>query len=284
MRRLWISLTLMAGLTLSALAQMELVVMTYNIRAGKGYHGSDQDPMVGLAQIAEVIRAQDADIVLLQEVDRNVERTGSIDEAAILAEELGMHHAFAPAIPLQGGDYGIAILSRMPMASPESIALPFTDYSQSHPNLPGYYSEPRVAQIVRVASGELELSVINTHLGLTRDQRMDQLEEVADLIHDALVDGRVIFGGDLNVEPDAEELVPVRRLLEDCYHGLEGEDGLRRDIPIRERQTHPADEPTHCIDYLFISRWAIDVLSTEVIETTVSDHRPVVTRLSFWGL
>jgi endonuclease/exonuclease/phosphatase family metal-dependent hydrolase len=212
-----------------------------------------------------------------------VERTGSIDEAAILAEQLGMHHAFAPAIPLQGGEYGIAILSRMPIASPESVALPFTDYSRRLPNLPGYFSEPRVAQIVRVASGELELSVINTHLGLTRDQRMDQLEEVADLIHDALVDGRVIFGGDLNAEPDALELVPVRRLLDDCYHGLEGEDGLRHDIPIRDRLTHPSDEPNKCIDYLFISRWAIDVLSTEVLETTASDHRPVVTRLSLWG-
>jgi endonuclease/exonuclease/phosphatase family metal-dependent hydrolase len=284
MKRLGLFLALMAALTLMAPAQVELVVMTYNIRAGKGDDGSNQDPRAGLAQIADVIRAQDADIVLLQEVDRNVERTGNIDEAAILADELGMDHAFAPAIPLQGGEYGIAILSRLPIASPESVALPFTDYSQSHPDLPAFYSEPRVAQVVRVASGELALSVINTHLGLTRDQRMDQLEKVADLIHGALVDGRVIFGGDLNVEPDALELVPVRRLLDDCYQGLEGENGLRRDIPIRERLTFPSDDPTECIDYLFVSRWAIDVLSTEVIETTASDHRPVVTRLRFWGL
>ncbi len=264
-------------------AQGEVTVMTYKIRVGLGLKGSrsGHDPTENLAAIAEVIRDSGAAIVLLQEVDRGVERTGGIDEAALLAQHLAMDHAFAPAIEHQGGHYGIAILASGEILDQQVHLLFRPDHSETHPELPVYFSEQRVAQVARVRVGESEVTVINTHLGLTQEQRDHQLEQLAHIAREAIDPGPVILGGDLNCEPDALELSPLRALLRDCYHRFEDERGLLRNIPIRDRLTFPADAPNRCIDYLFISGHQLDVIETEVLETTASDHRPVVTRLTF---
>jgi len=59
-----------------------------------------------------VINAEDPELGGLQEVDRGVERTGRIDEIAELAKLTKMNYAFAFNLRYQGGQYGVAILSR----------------------------------------------------------------------------------------------------------------------------------------------------------------------------
>src|SRR5438034_4827714 len=87
-------------------------VMTYNIHVGVG-----MDKKLDLARIAGVINAQHPDLVGLQEVDRGVERTQRIDEIAELAKLTHMDYAFAFNLRYQGGQYGVAILSRFPISS-----------------------------------------------------------------------------------------------------------------------------------------------------------------------
>src|SRR5882672_6615404 len=87
-----------------------LRVMTYNIHVGVG-----MDKKQDLARIAEVINHERPDLVGLQEVDRGVERTGHVDEVAELARLTGMDYAFAPNLRFQGGWYGVAVLSRLPI-------------------------------------------------------------------------------------------------------------------------------------------------------------------------
>src|SRR6267143_6175411 len=85
-------------------------VMTYNIHVGVG-----MDKKLDLARIAGVINAQHPDIVGLQEVDRGVERTQRVDEIAEIAKLTRMEYAFAYNLHYQGGQYGVAILSRFPV-------------------------------------------------------------------------------------------------------------------------------------------------------------------------
>src|SRR5438105_13541085 len=85
-------------------------VMTYNIHVGVG-----MDKKLDLARIAGVINAQHPDLVGLQEVDRGVERTQRIDEIAEIARMTKMDYAFAFNLRYQGGQYGVAILSRLPI-------------------------------------------------------------------------------------------------------------------------------------------------------------------------
>ena len=70
------------------------------------------DKKLDLPRIAKVINDQKPDLVGLQEVDRGVERTQHIDEIADLAKLTKMDYAFAFNLPYQGGQYGVAILSR----------------------------------------------------------------------------------------------------------------------------------------------------------------------------
>lgn len=260
-------------------APTDITVMTYNIRVGLGVEGSSggTDPRPNLAAIAQVIEEAGADIVLLQEVDRGTQRTSEVDEAAWLADRLGMHGAFAKALDLEGGEYGIAVLSAYPIIDDTAVPLAHIDYV-GRDGIPEYYSEQRMALVARLdVDGEL-LTVVDTHLGLTQEQRALQLEEIAEIVNDA--GGAVIFGGDLNCEPDAPELLPVREVLRDCYQGHVDDRGLTYQIPIADRLTFHSTNPTRCIDFLFVSPDAFDVGDVNVIETAASDHRPVVVELT----
>src|SRR5882724_9651944 len=71
-------------------ARGKLRVMTYNIHVGVG-----MDKRLDLQRIADVINQEHPDLVGLQEVDRGVTRTQSVDEIAELARLTQMEYAFA---------------------------------------------------------------------------------------------------------------------------------------------------------------------------------------------
>ncbi|SDN35928.1 hypothetical protein SAMN04487897_102629 [Paenibacillus sp. yr247] len=63
--------------------------MTFNIHHGEGL--------------------EKADVIALQEVDRYRLRSGFVDQAKALAEQLGMDMRFAPSLTYMLGQYCIAI-------------------------------------------------------------------------------------------------------------------------------------------------------------------------------
>lgn len=95
----------------------DLRVCTYNIHAGTGVDGHRD-----LERIGDVIRGVDPDLVGLQEVDRNRERSNHVDQTRFLADYLEMTSVFEPAIEWSpttgsGGEtpaYGVATLSPYP--------------------------------------------------------------------------------------------------------------------------------------------------------------------------
>ena len=89
-------------------------VVTYNIRAG----------LDGLDHVAEDLRALQPDLVALQEVERGIARSRSEDQAGHLGAALDLHSAFAGSFEVDGGEHGIAILSRWPIQSTEILELP----------------------------------------------------------------------------------------------------------------------------------------------------------------
>ena len=95
---------------------MTLTVASYNILHGAAV-GYDW------AQLAAVIRESGADIVGLQEVDRRTRRAGGTDGLNELLRLLGWRYGrFSPVMPYDGGEYGIALLSRFPSVYPERLA------------------------------------------------------------------------------------------------------------------------------------------------------------------
>ena len=106
-------------------AQAErLRVLTYNI-----HHGEGSDGKFDYERLAGKIDELRPDVALLQEVDRGTKRAGGVDQAARLAELTGMESVFGRAMPYEGGEYGLAILSRFPIERFETYPLPF-DFGQ----------------------------------------------------------------------------------------------------------------------------------------------------------
>jgi endonuclease/exonuclease/phosphatase family metal-dependent hydrolase len=238
-----------------------LKVISYNIRVGAGPAERLKGDALrqNLTDIGQYLALQEPDFVLLQEVDNGAQRSERLDEAALLAEQLGFHHYFSSALTFDsGGDYGTAILSRWPLSDTQTIKL----YQEGD-------SEQRVLSHVVADAPGGPILVLNAHLGLTETQRTRQLEEVAAHVTQYLGEMPIIFGGDLNALPREQSLASVRYLLNDAYNAQEP-------LRAKERFTFPALEPDRTIDYLFLSP-GFQVMQTRVLPATLSDHRALAT-------
>jgi endonuclease/exonuclease/phosphatase family metal-dependent hydrolase len=225
--------------------EIQLRVLIYNI-----HHGEGTDQILDLDRVARVIRDADADVVLLQEIDRNLSRTKRMDFPALLAEALDMKGYFEPNLAWDGGEYGNATFTNLPVTDHENIALP-------NP----HNEEPRGALRTTVTLGSQSIDIWNTHFGLKSDERRAQAEALASHLREV----PSIVGGDLN---EVISHAPLRPLL----------DLLRSTAaPGSTQGTVPAVRPLRRIDHLLVSPH-FDVVSDEVIrspETAVaSDHLP----------
>jgi endonuclease/exonuclease/phosphatase family metal-dependent hydrolase len=238
-----------------------LRVLVYNIHAGKDAGGVDN-----LTRVADVVRQVGADVVLLQEVDRGTRRSGNVDQIGTLAQLTGFHSAFGRTLDYEGGEYGIALLSRWPIRNDTLIHLPI-DPPQARAG--GSY-EPRGAQRVVITHPHGPLTVINTHLDASREDhyRMQESRTIRDLVSSARADGSalVIVGGDFNSTPESPVQTGMRTgELRDAWM----ECGRGNEL------TYPADTPVKRIDYLFLTG-ALHCTSAEVPTSTASDHRALL--------
>lgn len=145
-----------------------LRVLTYNV-----HHGEGTDGKLDLPRIAEVIKTAKPDIVALQEVDRNTTRTGKVDQAAELAKLTGLSAEFGKAIDLQGGAYGLAVLSRFPLKGAKVHALPGKEKQEAR----------IVLQVTAEPGGSFPaVTFLNTHLqhddGPTREKQVAKIDEL----------------------------------------------------------------------------------------------------------
>ena len=113
---LWACLALAVLPPEEGCAQAVVRVAAYNIKHGRG-----MDDRVDLSRIADVLRSLEADVITLQEVDDRTERTGGVDQVQVLAELLGYEGAHGPHRPYQGGFYGNAVLTRLPIRATHTL-------------------------------------------------------------------------------------------------------------------------------------------------------------------
>ena len=246
-----------------ARAPAELHVMVYNIHAGKDAKGADN-----LQRVADLIRSTGADVALLQEVDVNTQRSGGVDQPRVLAEHTGLHAAFGRTLDYQGGQYGIAILSRWPIVQRQLVPLPI-DPPQARAG--GSY-EPRGALRALLATPFGKLVVLNTHLDASGSDmyRRQEVRTIVALGDSARATARyVIIGGDFNSTPESAVQETMRRSpMRDVWPLCGRGDDL----------TYPADSAIKRIDYLYLSA-ALDCEEARVLGVQASDHRPLVVRL-----
>lgn len=231
------------GQSTESAGEMKFRVMTYNI-----HHGEGTDQVLDLDRQAEVINNAQPYVIGLQEVDSCVKRTNRIHQARVLANKTGMHATFGGAIPLTGGKYGVAILSKEQPLSYRNIPLPGV--------------EKRTLLVCEFNA----FVFATTHLDLTDSCRMLSLPII--LEEAQRWDKPFFICGDWNDVPTSNIITKMKQAN---FRMLSYVTNASR------YYTFPAGTPNKIIDYIacygegYKSRSGAKVLN----ESVASDHRPV---------
>jgi endonuclease/exonuclease/phosphatase family metal-dependent hydrolase len=251
-----------------------LTVATWNIYGGRTWEGARVDLELTLA----TLRRLDADLVAVQEVDRDQARSHGADQARLLGEALGMEWRYAPALlgtpgnslargwsaPAPGADdpggtaYGIALLSRLPLAEVETVLLPQSGRD-----------EPRVALVAGLADGGRRLTVAGTHLSFVPGPNVTQLRALQRHLDER--GGPRVLLGDLNL------WWPAVRLL-----SLPGWRPLIRGGTFRNRPPGSL-APLVQLDHVLAAGAGATLrpLGSRIVSGPASDHRAVVVELEW---
>ena len=247
----------------TVIQQRTLRLMTYNMQVGirtQSYRDYLRHswrhllpPTIGsdhLLPIADMLR--DQDLVAIQEADAGSLRTRSINLLKYLADRaefpywhLHGHRNLAPL-----ARHGMGLLSRYAVRDCETHALPGR-------------IKGRAAVIYRLGEGASPLTLIVTHLALSRSDRSRQLSHIRDLVQD---DSRLVLMGDLNCEPQELQQHPFYR---------EREFQTPEDI----LHSHPSWRPRRQIDHILATP-NLEVTATGVTAFPWSDHLPVTMEIT----
>ena len=227
--------------------------MTYNIHVGVG-----MDKKLDLQRIADVINKEKPDLVGLQEVDRGVKRTEGKDEIAELASMTRMDYAFAHNLDYQGGQYGVAILSRFLLKNVDHRM--FENKREA---------ERRGMLRVEVEVDRKLVNFVTTHLDYQyMDGRVFETEQMLRFLEG--VNGPMIVVADLNDEPSGDAYKLMLTKFSDAWIVSRAKgDGF----------SYPADKPIKRIDHIFYRGVGLKATKSHVVATLASDHVPVVAEL-----
>nr|WP_204331643.1 endonuclease/exonuclease/phosphatase family protein [Geodermatophilus sabuli] len=247
-------------------------IATFNILHGR----SPDDDRVDVDRLAAAVKTLDADVLGLQEVDRDQPRSLGADLTAVAAEAMGaVDSQFVAALAgTPGGtwmaatgdeqpgsaSYGIALLSRYPVVSWRVVRLPALRKrvpvwfrGAARPKLVG--DEPRVAVAAVIDGPHGQFTVANTHLSFIAGWNSLQLSRLVR----SLTGTRepLVVMGDLNMA--GRQAVRVSGLT-----------------PLATADTFPLDEPTRQLDHVLARGPLTATGPAEAVRLPLSDHRALV--------
>jgi endonuclease/exonuclease/phosphatase family metal-dependent hydrolase len=247
-------------------------IATFNILHGR----SPVDDRVDPERFSEAVLVLDADVLCLQEVDRNQPRSQHADLTALAAKVMGAHeHRFVAALSGTPGAtwlaatgeeqpdaaaYGLALLSRYPVTGWQVLRLPPVPL-RTPVRFAGRWrpewvrDEPRVAVLAEVDTPIGGLRVATTHLSFIRWWNVRQLRLLIRSVRDGSTP--LVLTGDLNMDA---------RRVSDLT-------GLR---PLASGLTFPAHAPAEQLDHILTDDASLVTRRDSVVELPLSDHRALV--------
>ena len=225
---------------------MSATIVSWNIQKGIG-----MDLRRDVARTAEVLAVLEPDIVGLQEVLR----VRGMDQAASIAERVGLTLTWGEARKTRDGSYGNALLVRGTIV-----------HARVHDLTVGRH-EARCCLDAQVVVRGMTLRVLICHLGLGLGERRQQTARLLDILHDSPSDIPRILMGDFNEWHRG----PVWRALESEFPSA-----------LAPKRSHPSALPMFALDRLV---WDDALEGTvEVLPVRMaSDHRLLRAKLTRSG-
>ncbi len=165
-------------------------IVSYNIR----WRGGED-----LRRLIELFKSDaevgSAAIIGLQEVDRNRKRTGNVNTARLMAEELGMYYAWAAPPPpptkekkVQEEETGVMILSAYPLSDVKRFVLPNAG--------PGGRRRAAIGATVKIGTTSLRVYSIHAELRTSNERRLQQIGAVLDDLkaHHTEIERAIVLG------------------------------------------------------------------------------------------
>lgn len=231
-----------------------LRIVSYNVGV---FHKSGYNKM---NMVADMLNEMKADVAGIQELDSCATRTGGVYQLRAFADALGdWNYRFAPAIPFQGGTYGIGIVSKKKFRILDSWAMTLDR---------GKGAEQRALNVVEFPKFVLAA----THLDHRSDAaQLAQAKAITEALSARYAGTHkvVILCGDFNAKPGSKT---IRELKKNWT------------IVSAQNNTYDSSRPKQCIDYIMV----LDNNSSYVLRhtavaskfddgdvTQASDHLPV---------
>jgi len=248
-------------------------IATFNVLNGR----APRESTVNVTRYADAIASLDADVLALQEVDRDQPRSRGADLTALAADAMGaVDHRFEPVlrglpgawVPATaeerpgGPAYGIALLSRYPVLRWEAFRLPRlkarSPFLLKDPRrLVWVREEPRAALLAELDTPLGRVRVLTTHLSFLPWCNGHQLRALGRRIGQSEVP--TVLAGDFNLGP--------RRAARAT--------GMR---PAASGLTFPTENPSVQLDHILVAG-ELNALSGGPVPLPVSDHLVLVADL-----
>ena len=212
-------------------------VICYNIHSG-----TDKEKNPTLNEIIAYLKQQQSDIICLQEV--------LYSQYKKIKFRLRMDGIFAENVVDK--EFGVCILTKYKIVA------------QNHVLLTSKKEQRGFAHIKVKIEGDRYLNVINTHLGLDKDERVKQINEILDFIS-------------INLEGNIEDL--AGNIVCGDFNEKNIYMSNFNDVAVDLNQHNTPTFSKNRIDYCFISE-NLSAKSYTVDEVYMSDHFPVVVEFS----
>lgn len=238
----------------------KLKVMTYNILHGAAPGLSKTSHPVDLGKVAAIIKAQQPDIVAIQEVDSLWSRSNNQDQTKVLSNLTGLdyyHYSDSRSFTdTAGWGYGIGILSRYPLKDTQTVFLAHNDH-------PGSEIWVNSVATLTLPSGQ-NIRFICAHYDyLNEDNRILEARETSLMTDSSTIP--VILAGDLNSRPGSRPITILQQSFNRSCSSCQ--------------LSFPSDQPRVKLDYIMAGKKAglkvkkADVFSSEATRFA-SDHLP----------
>jgi len=229
-----------------------LRVMTYNI-----HQGVDADMKMDLETIVAAILAEQPDILVLNEVNRNRATNGYTEVLSLISEKTGMPYVFGDNYA--DGQYGNALLTKLPILEWEN-----THFRHNTTETRGV-----LRVVIETTSGPLTLYA--THLDHIASPDDVRQEQVAEILSTWNHDPRAILLGDLNATPETPE---VQQIYTAGFVSVLEAAGQADTFTFWNQPPVPG----YRIDHIFVTP-DLEIGEAWVSQTRASDHLPVIVEI-----